>query len=74
MSEGLKPCPFCGGKAKLKVCDATGTRYTDDGVEMYMGRQMTHCIIRCERCGARTQIYMKRKNVFNAWQRRSEQT
>lgn len=67
----LKPCPFCGGKAKVKVCDPTGTRYTDVGVEWYMGREMTRCIIRCEKCGARTQVYATRRGVFNAWQRRA---
>ncbi len=69
MSEGLKSCPFCGGKAK--VCDTTGTKYTDIGEEMYLSHRMTHYIIRCEKCGARTQVYATRRGVFNDWQRRA---
>lgn len=66
----LKPCPFCGGKGKVKVCDGGGSFYTDIGTEKYYGREMTHCLIRCERCGIRTKAYLTRRGVFNAWNRR----
>ena len=68
----LKPCPFCGGKAKVKVCDGSGTYYTDIGTDVYYGRKMTHCLIRCERCRVRTQAYLTRRGVFNAWNRRAD--
>lgn len=67
----IKPCPFCGGKAKVKVCDGSGAFCTDIGTEMYFGRKMTHCLICCERCRVRTQAYLTRRGVFNAWNRRA---
>ena len=68
----LKPCPFCGGKAKVKVCDGSGAYYTDIGTEMFCGRKMTHCLVQCERCRIRTQSYLTRRGVFNAWNRRAD--
>ena len=67
----LKPCPFCGGKAKVCVCDGSGAYLTDLGTELYYGRKMTHCLIRCERCHVRTQAYLTRRGMFNAWNRRT---
>jgi hypothetical protein len=52
------------------VCDGSGTFYTDIGTEMYLGRKMTHCLIRCERCNVKTKAYLTRRGVFNAWNRR----
>ena len=66
----LKPCPFCGGKAKLKVCEGSGTFFTDVGTAVLFGREMTHCLYRCERCGIRTKAYLTRRGVWNAWNRR----
>lgn len=71
LNRELKPCPFCNGKAKVKVCDGAGCFYTDIGTEMYLGRKMSHCLIRCERCGIKTKAYLTRRGVFNAWNRRS---
>ena len=68
----LKSCPFCDGEAKVKVCDGAGCFYTDIGTEMYLGRKMTHCLIRCEKCGVKTKAYLTRRGVFNAWNRRAE--
>jgi hypothetical protein len=68
----LKLCPFCNGKAKVKVCDGAGCFYTDIGTEMYLGRKMTHCLIRCEKCGVKTKAYLTRRGVFNAWNRRAD--
>ena len=67
----LKPCPFCGGKAKVKVCDGAGAICADIGTDVLCGRKMTHCLIWCERCRAKTQAYLTRRGVFNAWNRRT---
>lgn len=29
-NEELKPCPFCGGKAKIVCCDDEGNLHNDD--------------------------------------------
>ena len=68
----LKPCPFCGGEAKVKVCDGAGNFYMDIGTEVFMGRKLTHCLIRCEKCGVKTKAYLTRRGVYNAWNRRAE--
>lgn len=70
--DKLKPCPFCGGKAKVMVCDCSGTYYTDIGTEIYRGRGMTNCLVMCTKCRVRTQAYLTRRGVFNAWNRRAE--
>ena len=72
MREELKKCPFCGGKAKVKVCDGSGSFYANIGTERFMGRDMSHCLIRCEKCGVKTKAYLTRRGVYNAWQRRAD--
>jgi hypothetical protein len=69
--DELKTCPFCGGKALVKVCDGAGQYYADIGTETFYGRKMTCCLIRCERCGVKTKAYLTRRGVFNAWNRRA---
>jgi hypothetical protein len=71
MDRELKSCPFCGGKAKVKVCDGGGEYCTDIGTDVFRGRKMSHCLIRCERCGVKTKAYLTRRGVFNAWDRRA---
>ena len=68
--DNLKPCPFCGGKAQVKVCDGSGNFCADVGTVVLFGRQMSHCLIKCQRCGVKTKAYLTRRGVFNAWQRR----
>lgn len=72
MPNELKPCPFCNGKAKVKVCDGSGHYCADVETVFAYGRRMTHCLIRCEKCGVKTKAYLTRRGVFNAWQRRAD--
>mgnify|MGYP002764086978 FL=1 len=65
----LKPCPFCGGEPKLYFCDGSG-RYYDIGAAAFYGREMTHKLIRCSKCGVRTKAYLTDRGVFNGWNRR----
>ena len=70
MSE-LKPCPFCGSTAVMERCDKYGQYHTKDiGVVMLMGRDMSHKMVICERCGIRTKAYLTERGAFNAWNRR----
>lgn len=72
MPSELKPCPFCGGVGKEKVCDGIGSYYADIGTEVFHGRKMTCYLIKCNRCGIRTKAYLTRRGVFNAWNRRAD--
>lgn len=72
MAEQLKPCPFCGGKAQINVCDRAGLFHGRIGMVSIRGRQMTHKMILCEKCGAKTKAYLTDIGVFNAWNRRAE--
>lgn len=67
----LKLCPFCGGKPVLKVCDGSGSFFTDVGTSVCFGRQMTHKLYVCSKCRIRTQPYLTDKGVWNAWNRRA---
>ena len=71
MSE-LKRCPFCGGEAKLFVCDGSGSFWSTVGTASIGGRVMSHKLIRCVKCGIRTKAYLTDKGVFNAWNRRAK--
>lgn len=66
----LKPCPFCGGEAELLVCDGSGIYIADVGTDRFRGREMTHCLYKCKRCGIMTKPYLTRRGVWNAWNRR----
>ena len=63
-SEGqLKPCPFCGGKAKADYCDLV--RY---------GSASLHWYVYCKSCQTKTKRFMGRDNykkAIAAWNRRS---
>lgn len=72
MSE-LKPCPFCGGDPVVKVCDGSGSYFTDIGTSVFYGRIMSHCLIICKKCRIRTQAYLTRRGVYNAWNRRANE-
>jgi len=54
METELKPCPFCGGKAKLKC-------------EMSMNFWFRICCIKCE---ATTRHFLIEEDVYKAWNRR----
>ena len=71
MPNELRPCPFCGGEAEVRVCDGSGRYVATVGTKQMWGREMTHCIITCKKCRARTQPYLTRRGVFNSWNRRA---
>lgn len=52
----LKPCPFCGGKAKLKT-------------HQFMGTGTAGYYLKCTKCNARTTIYGTRESLMNCWNR-----
>lgn len=59
VDEELKPCPFCGGKAKV---------YT--GEEFFLiGNEKCNSVF-CESCQATIRYFQTSKEAMNAWNRR----
>ena len=54
--QKLKPCPFCGGKARIERTDCIGS------INYHYG----YCI----QCGARTDEYATKKGAIEAWNKR----
>lgn len=61
MDEKLKPCPFCGGEAKMK-----DTLLINNISAYVIGCGNTGCYVR-----PTTSYYRKRKEVIEAWNRRA---
>ena len=58
MKTNLKPCPFCGGEAELRIVG--------------IGGYDTAREIRCPRCGCGTDYYDDSQEATEAWNRRVE--
>ena len=63
MSKELKPCPFCGGKAKLCSREVKQMQILEDTIKF-------HNVI-CERCGAMAGVfYATEDEAVAAWNHR----
>lgn len=63
MSAELKPCPFCGGKARIRHITSAG------GIE-------THSMVECSSCHIKTDYYVYQygeHNVIKVWNRRTNE-
>ncbi|RKS87285.1 hypothetical protein DES39_0505 [Orbus hercynius] len=81
MTNKLLPCPFCGGKAHIAVCDAEGNPH-DDSYENdpWSGLSYTlmHSFIENELCPIAhfedttlgTTLYDSREELIKAWNER----
>ena len=68
MSEKLKPCPFCGGKARLEAIDF------DDDYPTNLSEAIWW--VMCTKCGAHTDEYSTptEAEAIAAWNTRAERT
>ena len=83
MAEKLKPCPFCGGEARLVVCDSEGNAH-DESYEADPYSGLSYAIVHgsddcCGECPVSTSdllpwLYETREEATAAWNRRSERT
>lgn len=58
-SKVLLPCPFCGGKARIK--------------HLYVGGEPSHSRVECGKCHIKTDFYVYQfgeRNVTRVWNRR----
>lgn len=60
MSGILKSCPFCGNNEPRFV----------SYLQLYASEKVPHYQVRCDRCGARTDISRSRELAIEAWNRR----
>lgn len=80
----LLPCPFCGGKTKIAVCDSEGNLRDDDYEQnpwSGLGYQLIHTIEENEGCpiakydcdGAEMGVYIydSKEEAIEAWNRRA---
>lgn len=82
MSE-LKTCPFCGGEARLVVCDSEGNVH-DESYEADPYSGLSYAIVHgsddcCGECPVSTSdllpwLYETREEATAAWNRRAERT
>ena len=56
--EELKPCPFCGGRPYI-------VSWRDEK------ERKNPTSIKCEECGAKTDVYDRIKDAKSAWNRRA---
>ena len=55
MSDELKPCPLCGGKAEL----------------VYIDRHYRECFVKCLKCKVEQgHVYRSKQSAITAWNRR----
>ena len=83
MAETLKPCPFCGGEARLVVCDSEGNVH-DESYEADPYSGLSYAIVHgsddcCGECPVSTSdllpwLYDTREEATAAWNRRAERT
>ena len=83
MAEKLKPCPFCGGEARLVVCDSEGNVH-DESYEADPYSGLSYAIVHgsddcCGECPVSTSdllpwLYETREEATAAWNRRAERT
>ena len=65
MTDELKPCPFCGGEAKIK-CGEIVNRYN---TAVYR-----HYHVECMSCGVDTRNFDTDDEAIEAWNRRTDRT
>lgn len=77
----LKPCPFCGGEAKVRVCDDEGNYYPDEyefdawsglsfAIEHTVGNNPDCPIAQYEDMQIGVYLYDEREDAIEAWNRR----
>lgn len=60
MTKQLKPCPFCGGEAVVKI-------------NRGFNRTIFDVFVYCEKCGASTCTYVLKETAIKAWNQRADE-
>ena len=61
----LKPCPFCGGKAKMYAGNLLRSDSDNEMIKVLY--------LRCTSCGAKSGAYTRAEMAKEAWNRRANE-
>ncbi len=61
----LKPCPFCGGRAKVH------RMLNSPVLSLFRPSKISYCV-QCRQCGISTEWINDKKTVVDLWNRRAE--
>ena len=59
----LKPCPFCGGEAQVKM-------FITRRVRLFKEVSAKYKYIECKVCGCRTPLELEEQDAIDKWNRR----
>lgn len=72
--EELKPCPFCGGEAKI-VSRSTEVKAVNLGTaEVFSTDILEWCKVKCSECGCSTDRYSNVGGAIKWWNKRAADT
>ena len=74
MAETLRPCPFCGGEAKMGKFTYESDVYDEETLGYVDTVERTEYAVMCQDCECSSRMSANREMAANSWNRRAERT